>query len=276
MSHLVPDLDAAADVALAAAREAAAMIMRVYAAPFEVQFKAKDDPVTIADRESNAFLCERLAAAFPGVPIVAEESDPHSYVGFEKAEAVWFVDPLDGTREFVARNGEFAVMVGLARHGRAQMGVILAPAWGRAFVGVVGRGAWEIAADGTRTPIRVSTQDSMGGATILVSRSRTPPQLAALVATLGAHRAVIHGSSGLKAVLVAIGQNDVFFQRAPAGMRWDACASEALVIAAGGACTDLDGAPFDYANPDILNSRGLVASNGHLQQAMLTALNARR
>jgi len=96
------------------------------------------------------------------------------------------------------------------------------------------------------------------------------------VTTIGASRAVIHGSSGLKAVLVAIGQNDVFFQRAPAGMRWDACASEALVVAAGGACTDLDGAPFDYTNPDILNSRGLVASNGHLQAAMLAALNARR
>ena len=77
MSDLGPEVD----VALAAAREAAVMILRIYAAPFEVQYKAKDDPVTVADRESNAFLCARLAAAFPGMPIVAEESDPASYAG---------------------------------------------------------------------------------------------------------------------------------------------------------------------------------------------------
>ena len=149
----------AVDVVLAAAREASELVMRVYATPFDVAYKSKDDPVTRADHESNALLCDRLSRAFPGLPIVAEESDPSTYAGFASAEAVWFVDPLDGTREFVARNGEFAVMIGLAERGRATLGVITAPAWGRAFVGVVGDGAWEVAADGTRTPIHVSSRD---------------------------------------------------------------------------------------------------------------------
>ena len=86
------------------------------------------------------------------MPLVAEESDPARTRVPRRGRAAWFVDPLDGTREFVATNGEFAVMVGLAEEGRATVGVIVAPAWGRAFVGVVGEGAWEVDADGRRSP----------------------------------------------------------------------------------------------------------------------------
>jgi 3'(2'), 5'-bisphosphate nucleotidase len=263
----------AAEVALAAAREASGLILRVYAAPFDVDYKAEDDPVTRADREANALLCDRLARAFPGVPVVAEESDPSAYAGFAGAEAVWFVDPLDGTREFVARNGEFAVMVGLAERGRATLGVIVAPAWRqRAFVGVVGQGAWEVAEGGARTPIHVTDRATLEGATVVVSRSRTPPRLAGLIASLGASPAVPHGSSGLKGVLVATGRADVYLQPGRAGMRWDACATDALVRAAGGACTEADGTPFDYSLSELENGRGLVATNGRLHAAVVEAL----
>src|SRR4029077_18943512 len=146
------DLAKVAETALRIALEASDVVNRVYATPFEVEFKGKDDPVTRADREANELACERLARAFPGVAIVAEESDPRSYAGFARHDRVWFVDPLDGTREFVARNGEFAVMLGLAEGGRALVGVIVAPAWGRAFVGIVGEGAWEVSSDGSRRP----------------------------------------------------------------------------------------------------------------------------
>jgi 3'(2'), 5'-bisphosphate nucleotidase len=265
----------AADVALAAAREASDLVMRVYAAPFEVAFKSKDDPVTRADHESNALLCERLSRAFPGLPIVAEESDPSTYAGFAGAEAVWFVDPLDGTREFVARNGEFAVMIGLAEGGHATLGVITAPAWGRAFVGVVGEGAWEIAADGRRTPIRVSARDSLEGASMVVSRSRTSPQLTALATAMGGRAPVALGSSGLKAVVVATGDHDVYMQTGRCGMRWDACASDALVRAAGGMLSETSGATIDYAAPELANTRGLLATNGLLHERVIAALERR-
>ncbi len=268
------ELGQAAKVVLAAAREASAIVMGDYTTAFAVDYKVKDDPVTRADREANALLCERIGAAFPGVPIVAEESDPSTYAGFGKADAAWFVDPLDGTREFVARNGEFAVMIGLAERGRATMSVMVAPVWGRSFVGIVGEGAWEVADDGSMRPIHVSTRTSLAGSSILVSRSRTPPQLASLVASIGAGQARIHGSSGLKAALVALGVDDVYLQQGSAGMRWDACASEALVVAAGGACTEADGTPFDYASGELLNARGLVADNGLLHAAILDALRA--
>jgi 3'(2'), 5'-bisphosphate nucleotidase len=258
--------------ALAAAREASDIIMGVYAAPFEVSYKSKDDPVTRADHEANALLCERLAAALPGVPIVAEESDPSTYAGFAAKSAAWFVDPLDGTREFVARNGEFAVMIGLAEGGRATLGVIVAPAWGRAFVGVVGHGAWEVASDGSRKAVHVTSTDSLENASVVVSRSRPSPQIAALASRMRARALTPHGSSGLKAVLVAIGAHDVYLQTGSAGMRWDACASEGLVRAAGGEFTDAGGAPIDYASPDLLNSRGILATNGPLHPRVLEAL----
>ena len=185
----------AAGVALAAAREASELVMRVYAKPFQVEYKGHDDPVTRADRESNTLLCARLAHAFPGVPIVAEESDPKTYADFARADAAWFVDPLDGTREFVACNGEFAVMIGLAEAAHAVLGVIVAPAWNRAFVGIVGEGAWEVAADGSRAPIRVSSRSSLAGASLAVSRSRTSAALAAAVQAMGAAPPTAHGKT---------------------------------------------------------------------------------
>jgi 3'(2'), 5'-bisphosphate nucleotidase len=258
-----------AEAALSAALEAADVIMRIYAGPFEVEYKAKDDPVTVADKEANSLLCERLARVLPGAPIVAEESDPRAYAGFANAEAVWFVDPLDGTREFVAHNGEFAVMVGLAERGRATVGVVVAPAWGRAFVGVVGEGAWEVAPDGGRREVHVSSREALAGATFVVSRSRTPAHLAAFVAQVAGRAPVIHGSSGLKGVLVATGQADVYMQPGNAGMRWDACATDALVRAAGGELTEADGTPYDYASSELANARGMVASNGKLHRALV-------
>ncbi len=265
-----------ARLALEVAREAAAIVMRVYAEPFDVEYKSKDDPVTRADTEANTLIVERLARAAPGIPVVAEESDPANYAYFAAADAAWFVDPLDGTREFVARNGEFAVMIGLAERGRASLGAIVAPAWRRAFVGIVGEGAWEIAADGSQRRLSVTSRSDLATASIVVSRSRGPAKIDAFAAALGVGRAVPVGSSGIKGVLVATGEHDAYTQPGRAGMRWDACATEALVIAAGGACTDAYGDAFDYRTKDIENSRGLVASNGKIHAALIRALEERR
>ncbi len=262
----------AAEVALAAATEAAALVMRIYSGPFAVEYKVKDDPVTAADREANTLLCARLAAAFPGVPVVAEESDPASYAGFEGAEAAFFVDPVDGTRELVARTGEFAVMVGLAERGRAIVSVVLAPAWGRTFLGVVGEGAWEVSPEGKRTPIHVSSCAQLSEASLVVSRSRKTEALTRAVEVVGPARAAQHGSSGLKGALVALGTHDVYLQAGRAGMLWDACATDALVCAAGGRCSDATGRPFDYTSTDLVNRDGLLADNGLLHDAVVEKL----
>ncbi len=261
-----------ARTALAIAQDAAELVMRVYAEPFSVEYKAENDPVTRGDREANALIVDGLTRAFPGVPVVAEESDPAAYAGYAEADAVWFVDPLDGTREFVAKNGEFAVMIGLAERGKAVAGAIVAPVWKRSFFGVVGEGAWEVSSGGVPVPIHVSQQTAPRDASIVVSRSHVSDRVASILAGLGTAEPIHHGSSGLKGVLVALGRCDVYVQPGIAGMRWDACATEALVRAAGGTCTDASGDPFDYASRELTNSRGLLATNGLLHGAMLDAI----
>src|SRR5579884_1558467 len=150
------DLTRELDVALRAARAAADLVNQVYATDFAVDWKGRGDPVTAADRRANALLTTALRAEFPGDGVCAEESRPEdSAREAARGGRCWFVDPLDGTREFVARNGEFCVMVGLAVEGRAALGVLVAPAWGRSFAGVVGGGAGELDPTGARRPLKV-------------------------------------------------------------------------------------------------------------------------
>ena len=249
---------------LGIARQASALIMDVYAAPFEVEWKAKDDPVTRADREANTLICAALRERYPGVPIVAEESDPETYEGYAKASAAWFVDPLDGTREFVKKNGEFAVMIGLAEEGTATLGVIVCPALERSFIGARDTGAFEVAEDDSRRVIRTSSAKTLGEAELVVSRSERTGRLEDLALKLG-FRAVTHrGSAGVKATLIAAGEADVYAQPGRAGALWDACAPEALVKAAGGNATDARGKDIDYAARELPNHHGFVATNGLL------------
>ena len=254
------------------AREAAALIRTVYATNFEVDFKAPRDPVTEADRQANALICERLAALFPDIPIVAEESEPESFAGYRDAERIFFVDPLDGTREFVARNGEFVVMIGLVEGHRALAGVIHAPELGVSWLGEVGKGAERVDAQGARNPISVTQVSALSEARIVGSRSHRNPALERALAGLGARELVALGSAGLKAAEVARGAADAYVAPHHAGKRWDACASDALIHAAGGRLTNSDGASFDYRSAALDNDRGIVASNGRLHGAILERL----
>lgn len=266
------DRKEALERALEISRAAARGIAQVYAGNFDVEYKAKDDPVTIADREANTLICDALTKAYPGVPIVAEESDPASYADYAKAREVWFVDPLDGTREFVAKNGEFAVMVGLAEGGRATLGVLVEPATGRVFVGAEGLGAFEVAEDGSRRAIHVRGTASLAEAEVLVSRSHRGPMLEEQAKKLGVRVLTPRGGAGVKASRVACGESDVYFQPGRAGKRWDACAPEAIVRAAGGVFTDEDGEPIDYARERLENAHGLVAANPVLHAAIMDIL----
>ena len=257
---------------LAIAREAAAGIAQVYAGQFDVEYKGKNDPVTIADRTANTLICDALIEAYPGMPIVAEESDASSYAGFTSAKAVWFVDPLDGTREFVARNGEFAVMIGLAEEGRATLGVLFEPATGRAFIGGEGLGAFEVMADGSRREAHVSKTARLADAEMLASRSHRSEDLERGVARFGVRAITPRGGAGVKAARIAMGESDIYWQPGRAGKRWDACAPEAIVRAAGGVYTDGYGDPIDYATDVIENTRGILAANAELHAEVLAKM----
>lgn len=267
-------MSALADTLDLVAREAAVLIRQVYATKFDVDFKGPRDPVTEADRQANELICTRLAALFPNVPIVAEESEPEAFAGYRGAERIFFVDPLDGTREFVARNGEFVVMIGLVEGERATAGVIHAPESGISWIGHVGQGAFKVEADGTRTSITVSRTPSLAEARIVGSRSHRDPALEQALAALGARELVALGSAGLKASAVAHGAADAYVAPHYAGKRWDACASDALITAAGGKLSNNRGEAFDYRTESLDNDRGIIASNGRFHQAIIERLGA--
>lgn len=263
-------------VAIAAAEEAARVVMEVYETGFAVHFKdaAGDDPVTAADKAANTVLVDALRTAFPGDLVVAEESEVPA--GFGAARRCWFVDPLDGTKEFVARNGEFCVMVGLAVEGRAALGVVVVPAreGGFTLVGEPGVGAERRDARGV-SPLRVSSVGHAGDARLLVSRSRTPPHLERLVTRLGVTSARPCGSVGVKIAEIALDRADLYVHvPSPGGgpSLWDLCAPDAVLRAAGGHFTDLHGASIQYQSGQVAHTRGIVATNGALHAGVLDAL----
>ncbi|KYF77093.1 3'(2'),5'-bisphosphate nucleotidase CysQ [Sorangium cellulosum] len=259
------------------ARAAAAVVMDVYATPFTVEMKGPGDPVTRADREANALICGALEAAFPGEAILAEESVPaaEELAARFQRERVFFVDPLDGTREFADRNGEFAVMIGLSVRGRAALGVVVMPTTGEALAGRAGGDdgdfAFLEAKDGSRRPLRVSSVSSTADASLIVSRSHRPKELEPLLARLGVTRVVPCGSVGVKIARIATAEVDLYIHGGGGAKLWDSCAPEAVLRGAGGRFTDLAGAPIDYAGPGLKLARGIIASNGVLQDAVVAA-----
>ena len=260
---------------LAIARSAAEVILEVYDRPFDVELKRAREPVTVADRRANALICAALAERFPGVPIVAEESDPETFRGFRSAPRVLFVDPLDGTRELIARNGEFAVMIGLLDGARPVAGVVHAPVTGMSWAGAPSTGAWRVEGAGRWVPVRVSPERDAGRARLVASRSHRSASLERALAALGGAAVRPLGSAGLKGAEVAQGAADAYVDTGPGTKRWDACAIDALVTAAGGRVTDTRGAPIDYRGPDLANRRGLLVTNGLVHDAILARLGLR-
>jgi 3'(2'), 5'-bisphosphate nucleotidase len=259
----VNDLDEVVRIATAAC----ALINRHYASEIHVDYKIGDDPVTAADRETNDFICRELMVAFPGVPIVAEENDPSTFDVRRGATACFFVDPLDGTREFVARNGEFSVMIGLARAGCAALGVVAAPVTMRVHAGERGQGAFEVAADGSRRGIHPSNVDALAKARAVVSRSRGTDETYALLARLGVERVDKLGSAGLKAAAVACGEADLWLQPTAGGKLWDTCGPEAVAVSAGAFFGRANGQSIDYATGPLELDGILVAATRALFDA---------
>ena len=251
------------------AADAAKVVLEVYRAPFKVDYKGPADPVTEADRRANALICERLSREFPGVPIVAEESDPATFAGYETAPEIFFVDPVDGTNEFIERNAQFVVMIGLVEGNQATTAVLNAPELGMAWAGTVGHGAVSITPENVRAPIHVSETHDVESACLVSSRSHRSARLDRALAALGVREIIRVGSAGLKGVEVARGGVDAYVAPHYAGKRWDVCAADALVTAAGGRVTDAFGDPVDYRAPTLSNDQGLVASNGRVHEGLL-------
>lgn len=261
---------------LAMTRSAAVVILEIYGRSFDVELKRSREPVTAADRRANAVICEALARRFPGVPIVAEESSPETFRGFRSATRVFFVDPLDGTREFISRNGEFAVMIGLLDGARPVAGVVHAPESGRSWLGALRTGAWRVEPDEQWAPVRVSPESDLGRARLVASRSHRSASLQRALAALGGASVRALGSAGLKGAEIAQGSADAYVDTGSGTKRWDVCAIDAIVTAAGGRVTDMRGTPIDYREPDLANRHGLLVTNGLLHDAILARVRRSR
>jgi len=163
-------------------------------------------------------------------------------------------------------------MIGLVQGDHATHGVMNAPALGVAWAGAVGEGATRIDASGARSPIHVSDRAEIGTARLVGSRSHRGPRLERLLGALGVGELIPMGSAGLKGAYVARGDAEAYVAPFYAGKRWDACAAEALVVAAGGRVTDVYGEAIDYRAEDLSNHRGVVATNGILHVALLARI----
>jgi len=256
------ELSAWLDPVAAIAADAATRILEVYNSPFTVEHKDDRSPLTAADRAAHELIVARLAALTPAIPVLSEESAKIDYAARAGWTRFWLVDPLDGTREFVKRNGEFTVNIAFIEHGAPVLGVVQVPVTGVVYLGVRGAGAWKQQGD-KRMPIHARPYRG-GRATVVASRSHRGEAvdrfLARLEAREGAYDTASLGSS-LKLCLVAEGAADIYPRLGPTS-EWDTAAAQCVVEASGGRVVDLDGAPLTYNKPDILNPWFLVTGAG--------------
>jgi len=224
------------------AARAASAIMAVYGGAFTVERKLDDSPLTRADIESQYIILEGLAALTPGIPVLAEESVQAPWAERRAWRELWVVDPLDGTREFVKRNGQFAINIALVVEHEPVLGLIAVPAQGLVYVGAAGSGALRQRADGTRSRIHVAPPAAP--LRVVGSRSHQSPELAAYLAHLPQHRLLGVGSA-LKFCLLAEGNADLYPRFGPTS-EWDTAAGQALLEAAGGHVTRMDGHRLRY------------------------------
>lgn len=242
-------LAAITDLADAAGRE----IMEVYASPFDVARKADRSPVTDADRRAEAVIVAGLRRLRPEIAVVAEEEMAAGHVPDIGGGLFWLVDPLDGTKEFVARNGEFTVNIALIRDGRPVLGVVGAPALGRMWRGAEGLGAEHRHDGGGFEPVHVRVPPQAGVA-VFTSRSHgTYSDLDIWLRNNGyvVGERKISGSS-LKFCLIAGGEADLYPRFGPTN-EWDTAAGHAVLVAAGGDVVTEDGAPLGYGKPRFSN-----------------------
>lgn len=256
----MPVIDHWVDNARSLAREAGLAIMAIYREPAHetlVATKSDDSPLTRADLASHQIIVAGLAALTPDIPVVSEEGEQSARSGLANAR-FWLIDPLDGTKEFLAHNDEFTVNIALVENGRPVFGVVDAPALGVTYWGGDGLGAWRESAR-KREPIRVAAWPTAGDPVrVVASKSHLNAETEAFIAKLGPH-ALVQAGSSLKFCRVAEGAADVYPRLAPT-CEWDTAAAQAVVEAAGGFVVQPDGSPMVYGKSEVLNPQFIAVS----------------
>lgn len=238
-------------------REAGGRILRHYHEGVEVAAKADQSPLTAADRDSHDVIVAGLRDRWPQWPVLSEEGADVPYEQRCEREVFWLVDPLDGTKEFLKRNGEFTVNIALVVGVEPVFGVVYAPVPRILYLGGPGCGAHRQTGDGSREPIRCRGPSPSTPLTVVGSRSHGSPETAEFLEKLEVRELIAVGSS-LKFCRVAEGSADLYPRLGPT-MEWDTAAGQAVVVGAGGTVVDLQGHPLRYNKQQLRNAPFLVS-----------------
>lgn len=235
---------------------AGSAIMEIYLGDFSFEKKYDDSPLTIADRLSHEIIERDLQNLYGDIPVLSEEGKDIPYEIRKNWKYFWLIDPLDGTKEFIKRNGEFTVNIALVEYYAPVLGVVYVPAQKKLFCGVAGKQAFVQEGSGAPLPIRVRPADPDAGLRVVMSRSHPSPELDDYLKNIKIADALPVGSS-LKLIAVAEGKADLYPRLGPT-MEWDTAAGQAVVEAAGGSVTTLAGIPLTYNKKNLLNPYFIV------------------
>jgi len=251
------------ETAITLARTAGETILDFYATDFLIEEKIFGDnfsePVTIADRTASKIIVESLADAFPADGILSEEE-------FDDQERltksrVWIIDPLDGTKGFVEKTGDFAVQIGLAENGESILGVVFLPLEDALYFAAKAKGAWLIEKNDAPKRLQVSDETNFAEMNLAVSKNHRSPKMNRIVGDFNLKKEIRRGSVGLKVGLIARRICDLYIHLSPRTKHWDTCAPEIILKEAGGKLTDIFGEKIVYNTTDVHNHNGVLASN---------------
>jgi len=253
------DLGIFAEAIAELAVDAGKAILKIYEQEFEVVIKDDESPLTQADLASHRIICDGLAKLTPDIPVLSEESSDIDYETRANWFQYWLVDPLDGTKEFINRNGEFTVNIALIRFHKPILGVVHVPVTETTYTGLVGK--WASRHKAGEEMEHISIRRPCADPVVVVgSRSHANPRLLEFLAKLGDYELISMGSS-LKFCVLAEGKAD-FYPRLGPTSEWDTAAAHAVVLAAGGKIETLDGKPLRYnTKKSLLNPEFLVIAD---------------
>jgi len=260
------------DIALTAARAAGRYLLEEYDR-FTAIPDAPADISTEADRRSQEIILQAIRSVFPGDALCAEEMTETLDAAHRTGARLWIVDPIDGTRGFARKNGEFSVMIGFVVEGRIALGVVHQPAAQRLTYAIHGGGCWRCDDDAIE-PARcqVTAVQALAESTLTQSRSRTAGKRSRWAVAMKPARVVESFSAGIKLALVARGEADVYLNTYEAFHDWDICAGQILVTEAGGQVTGTGGEELRYGLAGAWQRHGLLATNGALHEQALAVI----
>ncbi len=252
-SSILPEVIKVAD-------EASEKVLHIYHSDFKVNYKEDHSPITAADLAAHDIILRGLRNISRDIPILSEEGAEIPWEERKHWRRFWLIDPIDGTKDFTQRTGEFTVNIALIEDGEPVMGVVTAPALKEAFWGLKGEGAHR--RDRTGRVHRIRVAEPRESLRVVASKNHLNEETRKFIDTLGPHETVQAGSS-LKFCRIAEGHADIYPRMGPT-CEWDTAAAHAVLVAAGGKVQSLDGTPLKYGKQDVLNPHFVAAGSWYL------------